>query len=648
MDILNRLTHPIFKDFTLAELNYLLKITTITIFNEGDILIHEGDKARTLFVILEGKVAVTKEGQRPGETTKLATLGENSVLGEISVITNEPRTATVTAVIETKALVLDIIVVEQDPNAKPLHEKLLRNLTTELSKKLAYSHDRLVTFDTETQYEEAQIEDKSAYIPKSILLLFGWKWADIMYEVPFLAQHGYDAIKLYPPQEFVVRKGNPWWAIYQPVTYELSKFYGSKEDFVKMVDFCHTFNIKVYVDLVMNHMADCATTESEHIGTNGHTFSKYHYGPLNADKDVYEYDDFYHFTAEGNLGISNEDYSSLSGVWNLEHYDLLNLPKLNFENPHVIAILRKYIKYFLSLGIDGFRIDASKHIKIEMMKKIFDGLRTSDGLKPFIYQEYYAGLPLGTETYSYMEKYFKVGYVTSFNYGDFLSAVIQQKSDNLQKLVEYSFGSAWIHFPENRTVVVLDNHDTERMMPSMLNYKNSHNNAYVLAYVFMLSWPFGIPKVMSSFRFETMDDPIPTKPVWQNSRNTCFDKDSPWVAQHRWGAICNMVLFRNKTHPAQGISHIWANGNQVAFARTYQKPHGYVTSLGFVIINNTDSVLNRRFETGLPAGKYYNLISSTLTEGKMQGPTITIENYGFANIEVEPYDATVLLIDFTA
>lgn len=645
MNILNKLTHPIFKDFTLDELNYFLKVAKIVAFNKDDILIKEGDVSRNIYIILDGKVSVDKLVGHE-QTVNLAVLGPNSVLGEISVITNNPRSATVTAIITTKALVLDVADIEQDLQAKSFLEKLRQNLTLEMSKKLIYLHDKLVKVDSVSESDVAMAEDELVSTPNSILLLFGWKWVDIMYEVPYLAQHGYDAIKIFPPTEFRLCKDNPWWEIYQPVTYELSSFYGSKEDFIKMIDFCHTFNIKVYVDLIINHMAEYSESDKKHMGTNNHTFDKYHYGPLNDDQDYYEYDDFYHFDESGNKNITMEDYSKLDTVWHLEHFDLVNLPALNLDKPHVVSVLRKYAEYLLSLGVDGFRIDAAKHLRIPAVEKILHNLRTNDGFKPFIYQEYYSGSPLGNETYFYMEKYFRVGYVTAFTYGQFLSDAINKKVNNLEKLVAYAFGSSWVNYPENRTVVVLDNHDTERMMPSVLNYKDTQNNAYVLAYIFMLAWPFGIPKVMSSFKFQGMDDSIPTAPIWQGDRNTCTDKNSPWVCQHRWPAISNMVLFRNKTQKALGISHVWLNGDQVAFARAYQKPHEYVASIGFVIINNTENVLKRRFETGLPAGKYYNLITSQFKEGKMDGATIEIENYGFATIVVEPYSSVAILKEY--
>ncbi len=164
----------------------------------------------------------------------------------------------------------------------------------------------------------------------------------------------------------------------------------------------------------------------------------------------------------------------------------------------------------------------------------------------------------------------------------------------------------------------------------------------------MLAWPFGVPKIMSSFRFGGQDDSIPNKPVWQNGRFTGFDQNSPWVAQHRWNAIANMVLFHNRAKNATGISHVWTNGNQVAFARVYQKPKEYIAAIGFIVINATDQPLYRSFDTGLPDGKYYNLINSILISGKMQGKTITVTNYGSATIEIPPFDALAVMVDFMA
>lgn len=640
---LEQLSHPLFNNLDASELQEIVATAKIKLYKKGEVLIHEGDVDSLVYVILDGLVSVTRKDETLQKVLNLATLGPKHVVGEISVITKMQKSATVTALYDTETLVIDFAKLALLPAEKQfIYEKLLDNLATEMARKLVYSEPLAV------KPEEHIFDDKYTHIPNTILLLFGWKWKDIINEIPYLAEHGFDAIKLYPPQETAVLPGRPWYELYQPVTYQLSSFFGTEEEFRILIDICHTYNIKVYADLVLNHMAEYPlNSNEEHVGTNGHKFSKYHYGPLNKDGDVYEYDDFYHFGSEGNKQIQIDDYSTFDKSWRVEHFDLNYLPKLNFDNPHVIETTRKYINYLLEFGIDGFRVDAAKHISTDALAKILWGLKTKNKSNPFIYLEFYAGFPMGIDPYSYMEKFFKLGYVTSFSYGEFLADAIGGKNNNLEKLVHYSFGSSWVLYPENRAVTVLDNHDTERMMPHMLSYKNSHNNAYVLGYIFMLAWPFGVPKIMSSYYFSGFNDPIPQAAVWQDGRNTCFDSGCPWVCQHRWRAISNMVLFRKKMQDAKGITHVWANNNQVAFARTYQKSKEYVATKGFVVINNSGEKLQRKFETGLPGGIYFDLINSDLVKGKMQGPSVLVENYGTAEITVKPYDAVVLCVGFT-
>tara|TARA_B100000029_G_C17351311_1_gene879035 strand:- start:282 stop:629 length:348 start_codon:yes stop_codon:yes gene_type:complete len=63
-----------------------------TIFKQkGDVILREGEESDHAYVILSGDVEVTKQGR------VLATLGENSIFGEIAMVDQRPRTATCTA-----------------------------------------------------------------------------------------------------------------------------------------------------------------------------------------------------------------------------------------------------------------------------------------------------------------------------------------------------------------------------------------------------------------------------------------------------------------------------------------------------------------------------------------------------------------------
>lgn len=61
----------------------------------GEIIIEEGTEGDSFYVLLSGLVTVHSE--KDGRKVKLAELSQGAVLGEVALLTGEPRTATVTA-----------------------------------------------------------------------------------------------------------------------------------------------------------------------------------------------------------------------------------------------------------------------------------------------------------------------------------------------------------------------------------------------------------------------------------------------------------------------------------------------------------------------------------------------------------------------
>ncbi|MBZ0113853.1 MAG: mechanosensitive ion channel [Thermoanaerobaculia bacterium] len=67
-------------------------------YDDGEILFREGDSGDSLFVVAEGKVLVSKSGHNLGTgEIPLASLGAGDFFGEMSLLTGEPRSATVRA-----------------------------------------------------------------------------------------------------------------------------------------------------------------------------------------------------------------------------------------------------------------------------------------------------------------------------------------------------------------------------------------------------------------------------------------------------------------------------------------------------------------------------------------------------------------------
>ena len=82
---------PFFADLSRGELRELAKVTEDMEVEAGKSLTREGAAGSEFFVIVDGEVAVTKDG------SEIRTMGEGDFFGEISLLEDRPRTATVTA-----------------------------------------------------------------------------------------------------------------------------------------------------------------------------------------------------------------------------------------------------------------------------------------------------------------------------------------------------------------------------------------------------------------------------------------------------------------------------------------------------------------------------------------------------------------------
>ncbi len=86
-------------------------------FKAGSIIYVEGDSGREMYIIKSGKVKILK--QEGASTVVLAVLGPGSVLGELSLLDNMPRTATVQAMEDVKALEINQIVLDSTMKKLP-------------------------------------------------------------------------------------------------------------------------------------------------------------------------------------------------------------------------------------------------------------------------------------------------------------------------------------------------------------------------------------------------------------------------------------------------------------------------------------------------------------------------------------------------
>jgi len=344
--------------------------------------------------------------------------------------------------------------------------------------------------------------------------------------------------------------------------------------------------------------------------TNSLSFPGVPFGPL----------DFNQCSKCGNANCQiNSDYNDANKVRNCR---LVGLADLDVGKDYVRQKIADFMNDCIGLGVDGFRIDAAKHMWPGDLQAVVSRTRnTNHGGRPFIYQEV---IDLyGSEAVKASE-YTGIGTVTEFKYGLKLS---DQIFNNRGLNYLSGFGASWGMLPDNRAFVFIDNHDNQRGhggSGKILTHKDGR--PYTLSLVFMLAWPYGIPQIMSSYAFSTDVQGPPNNNGFTNSVPIVGDQcGGGWLCEHRWRPVRNMVAWRNSAGSSP-VANWWTNGrNQIAFSRG---------NSAFIVINYNDGNLNTELATGLPAGTYCDVIVGDKINGKCTGKSIVVGSNGRARFDI--------------
>src|SRR5688572_15517231 len=97
---------PVFTPLSDEQIETLVGGAALQMFMTGETLVRQGDRGASLFVIRSGAVRIERS-QDGGPATTMTTLGAGDFFGEMSLLTGEPRTASIVAEQETEVVVVD-------------------------------------------------------------------------------------------------------------------------------------------------------------------------------------------------------------------------------------------------------------------------------------------------------------------------------------------------------------------------------------------------------------------------------------------------------------------------------------------------------------------------------------------------------------
>ncbi len=164
----------------------------------------------------------------------------------------------------------------------------------------------------------------------NIMHCFDWKFTDIIEELPRIAEAGFGSVQVSPVQGNAGENAE-WFYAYMPYDFAfMANGNGTREELKQLCDKAEEYGIKVIVDVVANHI-------NSHPSYRNLWWSE-------GDRERYN-------------GWIN--YSSRHSI---THNQLGDYGDVNSESEEVQQRARAFIEDLKSIGVDGIRWDAAKHI----------------------------------------------------------------------------------------------------------------------------------------------------------------------------------------------------------------------------------------------------------------------------------------------
>jgi maltose alpha-D-glucosyltransferase/alpha-amylase len=170
-------------------------------------------------------------------------------------------------------------------------------------------------------------------------------------KLDYLQWLGIDCIWLLPFYESPLKDGGYDIADF----YKVHPDYGTVEDVRQLIDAAHARQIRVIADLVMNH------TSSDHAW-----FQESRSSPESPKRDWYVWSDTPDLYQDARIifvdtETSNWTYDPVAGQY-YWHRFFSHQPDLNYDNPEVQEAMLDVLRFWLDLGLDGFRLDAVPYL----------------------------------------------------------------------------------------------------------------------------------------------------------------------------------------------------------------------------------------------------------------------------------------------
>ncbi len=427
-------------------------------------------------------------------------------------------------------------------------------------------------------------------VNKTIIQYFEWYitghpllWKKCVAQADRLSEVGITDVWLPPAYKAGFYEDNVGYAAYD--LYDLGEFdqkgttatkYGTKDEYLMAVKAFHDSGIQVLADTVLNHK----------IGADG--FEDVHACKVNAQNRWEKWSDCYSIRAATQFYFPGRNGKYSDFKWNASHFngcdwddnnkenciflfegkewahdvdcengnaDFLMGANVDFSNSEVRQELLHWGQWYLdATGIDGFRLDAVKHISASFYKEWLTTIRANNpGRELFTVGEYWHGdihkLHEYLESVDYSMSLFDVP--LHFN---ILEMSYSEGNYDLRKI----FDNTMLSWHPNQTVTFIDNHDSQPGQ-SLESFVNTWMKQ--ITYALILLHENGIPCIFYGDLYGipcTRNIPIPRLRTMIRVRHAyAYGKQNNYIDDPN---LIGWTREGDEEHPDSGIAVLFADG----------------------------------------------------------------------------------------
>ncbi len=415
----------------------------------------------------------------------------------------------------------------------------------------------------------------------------GGHWDRLQSDADHLQDMGITAVWISPPYKGTSQHDVGYGAY---DLYDLGEFdqkgtirtkYGTKQQLMKAISKLHQSGIQVYGDVVMNHKGGADYTQQVTVvevdpnNRNREVSGDYQIEAwvgfdFPGRKDMYSGFkwQWYHFDGtdwdESRKASKIFKFRGVGKDWDWEvssefgNYDYLMYADIDFDHPDVVEEMKNWGTWFANeLGLDGFRLDAVKHIKHSFLQEWLTHVRQQTGKEMFTVAEYWHQDLRAIEHYLATTGYTHSAYDVPLHY-NFHQASVMGANYDMRNILN---GTLVASNPI-KAVTFVDNHDSQ---PGQALESTVQSWFKPLAYAFILTRAEGYPCVFYGDYYGTKGTTSYEIPALQSQLDPLLlaRKNYAYGKQHDYFDHQNIIGWTREgeeSHVKSGLATLISNG----------------------------------------------------------------------------------------